>query len=183
MPSCARAPTPFDSRRDRRTLCALHKVRVLDPNDLLRTGLASARDLPLHGALPHRTQSSGPRKSTPAARPYARATSASASAPAPRWNAQLLPPRSRLNGFAPLSGQYGFALSTTHVVRTFRGFEAPRSIKQSPFAASTDVRVVTDQNRTADTRILASLGRDESRQVHKLFLIRTIKCHPLSGAG
>src|SRR5207253_9619469 len=27
-----------------------------------------------------------------------------------RWNAQLLPPRSRLNGFDPLSGQYGLLL-------------------------------------------------------------------------
>jgi hypothetical protein len=30
MPSSARASTSFDSRRDRRTLCALHKVRVVE---------------------------------------------------------------------------------------------------------------------------------------------------------
>ena len=37
----------------RRTLCAFNKIRVFEPNDLLRTCLASARNLPLHGALPY----------------------------------------------------------------------------------------------------------------------------------
>ena len=38
----------------RGTLRALNKIRVPGPNDLLRSGLASARDLAIHGALSQR---------------------------------------------------------------------------------------------------------------------------------
>lgn len=44
------------------------KRGMLEPRDLLRTGIASARDPAFHGALPCRAQSSGARKPTPAAR-------------------------------------------------------------------------------------------------------------------
>ena len=82
------------------------KSECLNRNDLLRTGLASARDHPLHGALPRRTQSSGPRKPTSAARPYRRTISVGASAPTSRWNPQLLSPRSCVNCVDSVSGQH-----------------------------------------------------------------------------
>lgn len=88
-------------------LNAFDKIGVLEPNDLLRTGLASARDLPLRCTLPYREQSSGSRKSTPAAKPYQRPVSPDAAATAPRRDAQLLPPR-RLTITDPLFGHYGW---------------------------------------------------------------------------
>jgi hypothetical protein len=66
----------------------------------------SARDLPLHGALPYCAESSGSRKPTRAARPDHRTISPGATATAPRWDAQLLPPRRRLSGVDSVSGQY-----------------------------------------------------------------------------
>ena len=80
------------------------KIRVPEPNDLLRSGLASARDLAIHGALSRRAKPSGPRKPTLAACPCHRAISARAPATAPRWNPELLLSRRRLSGLDSVSG-------------------------------------------------------------------------------
>src|SRR5450631_500190 len=65
---------------------------MFEPDDLLRTGIASARSPAVHGALPLRAQSSGPGKPTSAARIRHCPTPSSCSTPtAPRRNAQLLP--------------------------------------------------------------------------------------------
>src|SRR5450755_2831079 len=65
---------------------------MFEPDDLLRTGIASARSPAVHGALPLRAQSSGPGQPTSAARIRHCPTPSSCSTPtAPPRNAQLLP--------------------------------------------------------------------------------------------
>jgi hypothetical protein len=65
---------------------------VFKPDDLLRTGIASARGPAIHGALSYRAQSPGPGKPTSAARIRRCPTPSPCSTPtAPRRNAQLLP--------------------------------------------------------------------------------------------
>src|SRR5450759_828566 len=76
----------------RRAVRAFNKRGVFKPNDLLRTGIASARSPAVHGALSYRAQSSGPGKPTSAARIRHCPTPSPCSTPtAPRRNAQLLP--------------------------------------------------------------------------------------------
>jgi putative transposase len=67
-------------------------VRSIKPDDLLRTGIASARSPAVHGALPLRAQSSGPGKPTSVSPIHHCPAPSSCSTPtATRRNAQLLP--------------------------------------------------------------------------------------------
>src|SRR5579864_391175 len=91
-------PTFTQSECFRRTLCALYQRGMLAPDDLCRTGIASARDQPVHGPLPCRAESSRARKPPAAAHLDHRASRGTRStAPTPWRNAQLLLSRSRLN--------------------------------------------------------------------------------------
>src|ERR1035438_4927713 len=65
---------------------------VFEPDNLLRTGIASARGPPVHGALSYRAQSPGPGKPSSTARIRHCPTPSPCSTPtAPRRNAQPLP--------------------------------------------------------------------------------------------
>jgi hypothetical protein len=82
------------------------KEECLNRNDLLRTGIASAHDPAVHGALLYRAQSPGPGKPTSAARIRHRPTQSLCPTPtAPRRNAQLLPSGRSLTK-ADLFGQF-----------------------------------------------------------------------------
>src|ERR1035438_38022 len=84
---------------------------MLEPDDLLRTGVASARSPPVHGALSYRTQSSGPGKPNTAANVRRCPTPSPCSTPtAPRRNAQLLPSGRSLTNVDSLFGQFELAL-------------------------------------------------------------------------
>ncbi len=86
------AATIAQFERFRRTVRAFNKRGMFEPDDLRRTGIASARSPAVHGALPLRAQSSGPGKPTSAARIRHCPTPSSCSTPtAARRNAQLLP--------------------------------------------------------------------------------------------
>jgi hypothetical protein len=67
-------------------------------------GLTAARGLPLHGALPHRTQSLGSRKPTPATRPISSGATATAPGKLPAkmpWSRNLPIEHLRYNGLIP----------------------------------------------------------------------------------
>ena len=86
------AATIAQFERFRRAVRAFNQRGVFEPDDLLRTGIASARGPAVHGALSYRAQSSGPGKPTAAARIRHCPTPSSCSTPtAARRNAQLLP--------------------------------------------------------------------------------------------
>lgn len=99
-----KAVTEFE--RIRRAVRALNKIRMLEPDDLLRTGVASRCNRSIHGALPRRAQSSGTRESTLEAHRRRAISSPCPASPAPRWNAWLLSSRSSLS-FAHVFGQFG----------------------------------------------------------------------------
>src|SRR5258708_20326191 len=81
---------------------------MFEPDDLRRTGIASARSPAVHGALPLRAQSSGPGKPASAARIRHCPTPSSCSTPtAPRRNAQLLPSGRSLTNVDCFFGQFG----------------------------------------------------------------------------
>src|SRR5208283_5004925 len=83
---------------------------MFEPDDLLRTGIASARSPAVHGALPLRAQSSGAGKPTSAARIRHCPTPSSCSTPpAPRRNAQLLPSSRSLINVDGFFGQFALA--------------------------------------------------------------------------
>jgi hypothetical protein len=83
---------------------------VFEPDDLLRTGIASARAPAVHGALSYRAQSSGPGKPNTAANVRRCPTPSPCSTPtAPRRNAQLLPSGRSLTNVDSLFGQFGNA--------------------------------------------------------------------------
>src|SRR3979490_1117535 len=87
---------------------------MFEPDDLRRTGIASARSPAVHGALPLRAQSSGPGKPTSAARIRHCPTPSSCSTPtAPRRNAQLLPSGRSLTNVDCFFGQFGQVLDLT----------------------------------------------------------------------
>src|SRR5450759_949470 len=93
----------------RRAVRAFNKRGVFKPDDLLRTGIASARAPAVHGALSYRAQSSGPGKPNTAAHVRRCPTPSPCSTPtAPRRNAQLLPSGRSLTNVDSLFGQFGF---------------------------------------------------------------------------
>jgi putative transposase len=68
----------------------------------------------------------------PAARPYHRAISAGASAPASQWNAQVLPPRSSLNRVDPLSGHYEVTFKMmNNAFNIWCSFKVGKCVRQS----------------------------------------------------
>src|SRR6266404_8363326 len=80
---------------------------MFEPDDLRRTGIASARSGADHGALPLRARSSGPGQPTSAARIRHCPTPSSCSTPpAPRRNAQLLPSGRSLTNVDGFFGQF-----------------------------------------------------------------------------
>src|ERR1700737_4554525 len=80
---------------------------MLEPHDLLRTGIASARSRTLHGALPYRAQSPRARKPTAAARiRHSTTFSRCSRARAPPGNAQLLLLRDQPEVTISLVGHY-----------------------------------------------------------------------------
>src|SRR5450756_2137682 len=85
----------------------VYKRGVFKPDDLLRTGIASARGPAVHGALSYRAQSSGPGKPNTAANVRRCPTPSPCSTPtAPRRNAQLLPSGRSLTNVDSFFGQF-----------------------------------------------------------------------------
>src|SRR5450759_2777302 len=95
----------------RRAVRAFNKRGVFKPDDLLRTGIASARAPAVHGALSYRAQSSGPGKPNIAANVRRCPTPSPCSTPtAPRRNAQLLPSGRSLTNVDSFFGQFARAI-------------------------------------------------------------------------
>src|ERR1035441_1193607 len=102
--------TIVEFERFRRAVRAFNYREVFKPDDLLRTGIASARAPAVHGALSYRAQSSGPGKPNTAANVRRCPTPSPCSTPtAPRRNAQLLPSGRSLTNVDSFFGQFGVA--------------------------------------------------------------------------